>query len=106
MGEAPTILRIHANSTAGDLNGYFVVVNGGETSAPIDVYSSAAALKVILENMLTVSYVDVTVTDHALATGSAPSNYGRTWEVTFTNGRANAVTLSPVIGQYRSPSNN
>ena len=46
VSEAPTILRIHANSTAGDLNGYFVVVNGGETSAPIDVYSSAAALKV------------------------------------------------------------
>lgn len=51
--------------------------------------------------MLTVSSVDVTVTDHALSTGSAPSNYGRTWEVTFTNGRANAVTLSPFTGQYR-----
>ena len=52
--------------------------------------------------MLTISYVDVTVTDHALATGSAPSNYGRTWELTFTNGRANALTLSPFTGQYRS----
>ena len=51
---------------------------------------------------MTVSYVDVSGTDHSLATGSAPSNYGRTWEVTFTNGRANALTLSPFTGQYRS----
>ena len=55
VAEAPTVLRIHANSTAGDLNGYFVVVNGGESSAPIDIFSSANDLKV--HHLHTPSYI-------------------------------------------------
>ena len=64
--ETATVLRIQVNASAADLNGYFTVVNGGEVSAPIDVYSSAAAVQTILTNMLTVADVTVTTVDRAL----------------------------------------
>jgi hypothetical protein len=64
--ETATVLRIQVNASAADLNGYFTVVNGGEVSAPIDVYSSAAAVQMILTNMLTVADVTVTTVDRAL----------------------------------------
>jgi hypothetical protein len=99
--EAPTVLKIHVNATAADLNGYFQVINSGETSAPIDVYSTAPQVKAILENMMTVSSVEVSVSDHTLQTGLRQDNYGREWLVTFA-GRSAASTVSPFVGQYRS----
>ena len=101
IAETPTVLNIQANATAGDLNGYFQVVNAGEASGPIDVYTTADQLKAILENMLTVSAVSVAVTDHSMQTGARQDNYGRTWQVTFY-GRSSVAAVSPFAGQYRS----
>jgi hypothetical protein len=42
------VQNIIANATATDLHGYFYVVNSGETSLAIDVYSSAAEVEYIL----------------------------------------------------------
>ena len=66
VAETPTVLRIHVNATATDLNGYFTVVNGGEVSAAIDVYSSAAEVQAVLANMLTVADVAVSAVDYTL----------------------------------------
>jgi len=48
------VQKITVNATSTDLHGEFYVYNAGELSMPIDVYSSAEDVQLILEDMLTI----------------------------------------------------
>jgi hypothetical protein len=89
-----SVHRITVNSTSSDLSGTFYVVNGGETSSPISVYSTAEEMKNRLESMLTISAVEVSLTVQTLTSGIPRSNYGATWTVTFLGTQYRSLLVS------------
>jgi hypothetical protein len=92
-----SVHKIMVNTTSSDLSGTFYIVNGGETSAPIDVYSTADQMKNLLESMLTITAVEVSLTVQTLTSSIPRSNYGATWMVTFlgTQYRSLLVSTNP-----------
>ena len=89
-----SVQTITVNSSSVDLNGFFYVVNAGETSQPIDVYSSADDMKYYLESMLTITSVDVTMVDHTLESDQRLENYGRSWIVTFQDSHYQSLLVT------------
>lgn len=85
-------ISVSARST--DLNGVFYVVSSGEVSQPIDVYSSAAQLKAILESMLTIASVEVSLVDSSLSSVSPVTGFGRSWAVTFRDSHFQSLLVS------------
>ena len=92
--KSKTIQTITVNASSVDLNGKFYVFNSGEVSLPIDVYSTAAQVKYILESMLTIDNVDVSLVDHTLRTDDRLQNYGRSWIVTFQESHSQSLLVS------------
>ena len=88
-----SIVSITVNATSTDLYGSFYVINGGETSIPIDVYSTADDMKEILENMLTINQVEVNIIDYSLLSISKVG-YGRTWLITFIEPNTHSIQIS------------
>ena len=90
----PSVQTVTVNSSSTDLNGYFYIVNSGEVSMPIDVYSSAEDMEYFLESMFTISDVTVSVFDLSLETSASVQNYGRRWIVTFNEPHLNSLLVS------------
>jgi hypothetical protein len=88
------VQRITVNATATDLDGYFYIVNSGEISMPIGVYSSAEEMEYFLESMVTITDVDVSVQDLTLNTDERTENYGRDWLVTFKESHAQSLFVT------------
>ena len=89
-----SVQSIILNTTSTDVVGHFYVINSGETSLPIDVYSSAAEVEYILESMLTITDVTVTLQDMTLSSTGPQQGYGRTWTVTFEDSHYQSLLVS------------
>ena len=83
VARTPSVQTITVNASSTDLHGSFQVVNSGEISMAIDVYSSAAQMAYILTSMLTLDDVTVSLYNHTLKTEGAVEYYGVTWSITF-----------------------
>ena len=83
LQNTPSVQMITVNAFSSDLNGYFNIICSGETSLPIEVYSTADEMKAVLEGMYTVGRVDVTLSYLTLRTTGLQSNYGSSWTVIF-----------------------
>ena len=93
LARTPTVQTITATASSADLNGVFYITSGGEVSLPIDVYSSAAAVRDVLQAMATMGQVTVTSVDWGLA--SVPdTDYGRSWAVTFSEPHYESLLVS------------
>lgn len=91
---ANSVQTITASAGSTDLNGYFFIVCSGETSQPIDVYSSAVDVQYALDSMLTVGEVLVSVEDAVLESVVPLSSYGRSWVITFMESHYESLLVS------------
>ena len=89
-----SVQTITASASSTDLNGYFFIVCSGETSQPIDVYSSAQDMQFALESMLTIGAVLVSVVDNTLDSIVPLSSYGRAWVITFIDSHYQSLLVS------------
>ena len=94
VAQTNSVQTITVNSSSIDLNGYFYVLNAGEVSGQIDVYTTASEMETILEDMLTLTDVTVTMTDLSFSTTGNVQRYGRTWSITFSEPHAPSLLVS------------
>ena len=101
LQNTPSVQMITVNAFSSDLNGYFNIICSGETSLPIEVYSTADEMKAVLEGMFTVGRVDVTLSYLTLRTTGLQSNYGSSWTVIFHSVMQRPLLVSTGASQGR-----
>jgi hypothetical protein len=89
--KSASVQTITVSATSVDLNGFFFVHSGGEISDPIDVESSAAEVKSILDGMVTINSVKVTMD---LGKLDVSSLYYRKWTIVFEDEHPHSLTVS------------